>query len=272
LFYYVAGEEEGPLSVEVLDASGRLVRSYSSEEGDFERCVIGNMDVRQQREINYPTIEQGMNQWTWDMRRDGLHCIDDIKLYAGFSGATVSPGRYQARVTLGDAQSTAEFTLNPDPRNDASAADYEFLAARLSEVTDLLNELLDSLADVRKARSQTEMLLADFPEAGALQAAGEATIEQLTAWENTVTQVKYGAYEDEDSQPPMLDVHIRHVLDVMDQASAPVSAGSLLRLSDVREQWLERKAALAQITSTDIAAVNRWARENGVSHVMPPGQ
>jgi hypothetical protein len=58
----------------------------------------------------------------------------------------------------------------------------------------------------------------------------------------------------------------------MDQASAPVSAGSLLRLADVREQWLERKAALAQITSTDIAAVNRWARENGVSHVIPPGQ
>jgi photosystem II stability/assembly factor-like uncharacterized protein len=272
LSYYIAGEEEGPLSIEILDQSGALMRSYSSEEGDFERCVIGNMDVRQAREIKYPTIEQGLNQWTWDMRHDGLHCIDDIKLYAGFSGASVSPGKYQARVTLGDAQSTAEITLNPDPRNDASATDYAFLAARLSEVTGLLNALLDSLADVRKARSQTEMLLAEFPDAEALQAAGEAAIEQLTAWENTVTQVKYGAYEDEDSQPPMLDVHIRHVLDVMDQASAPVSAGSLLRLADVREQWLERKAALAQITSTDIAAVNRWARENGVSHVIPPGQ
>jgi len=72
--------------------------------------------------------------------------------------------------------------------------------------------------------------------------------------------------------PPMLDVHIRHVLDVIDQASAPVSAGSLLRLADVQEQWAERKTALAQIASTEIAAVNSWARENGIAHVIPPGQ
>jgi len=272
LNYYIAGEEEGPLGIEILDESGQLVRSYASEEGDFERCVTGNMDVRLAFEFKYPALEPGLNQWTWDMRWGGINCLDDLKMYAGFGGASVSPGKYQARVTLGDAQSTAEITLNPDPRNDASAADYAFLAARLAEVTDLLNELLDRLIDVRKARGQTEMLLAEFPDVEALQAAGASAIEQLTAWEDTVTQTKYGAVEDEDSMPPMLDVHIRHVLDVIDQASAPVSAGSLQRLADLQEQWAERRAALAQITSTDIAAVNRWAMENGVSHVNPPGQ
>ncbi len=268
LSYYIAGEEEGPLGIEILDASGQLVRSYSSEEGDFERCIIGNMDQRIPFEVEYPPLEQGLNQWTWDMRRGGLNCIDDVKLFAGFGGPSVSPGKYRARVTLGDAQSTAEFTLDPDPRNDASAADYAVLAARLAEVTSLLNELLDSLADVRKARSQTEMLLQEFPAAEVLHAAGTSAIEQLTAWENTVTQTQYGTYEDEDSMPPMLDVHIRHVLDVIDQASAPVSAGSLQRLADMQEQWAERKVALMQIAATDVAAVNSWARENGVSHVM----
>lgn len=270
LSYYITGEEEGPLSIEVLDQSGQLLRSYSSEEGDFERCIIGNMDQRLPFEVKYPSVEQGINQWTWDMRRAGLNCIDDVKLFAGFGGASVIPGRYQARVTLGDAQRTAEIVLNPDPRNDASAADYEFLAARLAEVTTLLNELLDRLADVRKARGQTELLLEEFPDVEALQVAGASAIDKLTAWENTVTQTQYGTYEDEDSMPPMLDVHMRHVLDVIDQASAPVSAGSLQRLEDLKQQWAERKAALTQITVTDVAAVNSWARENGVSHVVAP--
>jgi hypothetical protein len=255
-----------------MDQSGQLVRDYSSEEGDFERCIIGNMDQRIPFEVKYPPVEQDMNQWTWDMRRGGLNCIDDVKLFAGFGGASVTPGRYQARVTLGDAQSTAEITLNPDPRNDASAADYEILAAKLAEVTSLLNELLDRLADVRKARTQAEMLLEEFPDVETLQAAGASAIEKLTAWENTVTQTQYGTYEDEDSMPPMLDVHIRHVLDVVDQASAPVSAGSIQRLADLQEQWAERKAALRETASSDIAAVNIWARENGVAHVIPPGQ
>ena len=70
--------------------------------------------------------------------------------------------------------------------------------------------------------------------------------------------------------PPMLDVHIRHVLDVVDEAGAPVAAGSLLRLYDLKSQWAERKAELADITATDIATVNDWASTNGVPHAAPP--
>jgi hypothetical protein len=72
--------------------------------------------------------------------------------------------------------------------------------------------------------------------------------------------------------PPMLDVHIRHVLDVIDEASAPVAGGSLQRLGDLQEAWAERKAVLTEIASTDIAAVNTWAKENSVLYVAPPGE
>ena len=182
------------------------------------------------------------------------------------------PGKYQVLVTLGDVYSTTEFTLDPDPRSDATPADYADLAERLDEATYLLNELLGNLADARKARSQIETLVEEYPDDESLQAAGQSAIEQLTVWENTVTQTQYGTYEDEDSMPPMLDVHIRHVLDVIDQASAPVSAGSLQRLADLQLQWAERRESLTQITDGDVATVNIWARENGVSHVVPPGR
>ncbi|MDX1406054.1 MAG: hypothetical protein R3192_16040, partial [Woeseiaceae bacterium] len=218
LSYYIAGENtEGPLEIEILDQAGRVVRSYSSDERDFERCVLANMDQRLAYELEYPTLEQGLNQWTWDMRHDGLNCIEDVKLFAGFGGASVIPGTYRARVILGDAYSEAEFTVLADSRVQATPADYEFLEARLVEVTVLLNDLLDSLADVRRARSQVEALLKEFPDTEGLQAAGVSAVEKLTAWENKVTQTRYGTYEDEDSMPPMLDVHVRHVLDVIDR-------------------------------------------------------
>jgi photosystem II stability/assembly factor-like uncharacterized protein len=270
LSYYVADEQNGPLSIEIIDESGNVIRRYSSEEGDFERCIIGNMDQRIPFEVEYPTVEPGMNQWTWDMRHDGLNCIDDVALFAGFGGASVTPGNYQVLITVGDSQSTASVLLTPDPRSDASAEDYEFLAARLAEVTGLLNELLDSLDAARTARSQTESLLADYPDVEGLQLAGESAIDRLTQWENQVTQTQYGTYEDEDSMPPMLDVHIRHVLDVVDAAGAPVAAGSLQRLDDLKVQWAERKSELADITATDIATVNDWASNNAVPHATPP--
>jgi hypothetical protein len=230
------------------------------------------MDVRTAFEFKYPGTEKGLNQFVWDMRWTGLNCIDDVKLFAGFGGASVIPGTYNIRVSAGDAESDANLTLLPDPREEASDDDYRFLAEKRRESTKLLNELLDSLAVARKARSQIETLLADFPNAEDLQSMGELAVSRLTEWENKVTQTKYGAYEDEDSMPPMLDVHIRHVLDVIDRAGAPVSAGSLERLSDLDYLWEDRKSELRAISNSDIVAVNEWARDNGVDHVTSPDE
>jgi hypothetical protein len=161
-------------------------------------------------------------------------------------------------------------TLLPDPRSDAAPTDYEFLATKLIEVTGLLNELVDDLGAARKTRSEIATLLEDFPNVEGLQIAGESAIDRITTWENTVTQTQYGTYEDEDSMPPMLDVHVRHVLDVMDAAGAPVAAGTLLRLEDMKTQWAERKAELIDISESDVATVNEWAESNGVPAATPP--
>ena len=270
LTYYIADDEEGPLSIDIIDLSGNVLNTYSSEESDFDRCITSFQDERTKFEVKHPTMNPGVNQWTWDMRHGGLNCIEDLILYAGFDGATVMPGDYQILISVGDSQSTASVTLLPDPRSDATSSDYEFLSARLVEVTDLLNELVDDLAAARKSRGEIVTLLADFPNVEGLQLAGESAIDRLTIWENTVTQTQYGTYEDEDSMPPMLDVHIRHVLDVLDEAGAPVAAGSLLRLEDMKDQWAERKAELIGIAESDIATVNDWAETNGIPHSTPP--
>jgi photosystem II stability/assembly factor-like uncharacterized protein len=272
LSYFIADETEASLTIDITDSDGNLVRSYSSEEGDFERCIISNMDQRIPFDVHYPTSETGINQWTWDMRFTGLNCVEDVKLFAGFGGATVTPGTYRARVSVGEHESSADFVLLPDPRVEATPDDYEFVAAKRLEATVMLNDLLDSLAAARKARSQVQGLLADYPDAADLQVAGESAITRLTEWENKVTQTQYGTYEDEDSMPPMLDVHIRHVLDVIDRAGAPVSEGSLERLSDLDYEWQDRKSELRSIVNSDVAEVNEWASENGVLHVTRPGE
>ena len=271
LSYYLAEDQEAPLSIEITDADGTVVREYSSEEREFERCILGNMDQRLPFQVHYPEKKKGLNQWVWDMRRNGLHCIDDVKLFAGFDGASVIPGDYHVRIAIGDAEAETDVVLLPDPRNDATPADYAFLSDRLQEVTDLLDQLLQRLEAARKARGQIESLLRDHGDDGELRTAGESAIQRLTDWENRVTQTRYGTYEDEDSMPPRLDVHLRYLLDVLDRAGAPVSAGSLRRLEDLKAKWKDREVELDAITTTDIAAVNARARSHGIAYVSAPG-
>ena len=180
-------------------------------------------------------------------------------------------GEYHVRITIGEAETSTDLTLLSDPWNDATPTDHAFLAGKLQEVTDLLNELLHRVEAVRKARGQIGALLQGHGDADELRTAAESAIRRLIDWVKMVTQTQCGTYEDEDSMPPMPDVHLRYLLDVLDRAGAPVSAGSLQRLKDLKAQWSERERELEAIISSDIADVNAWARTNGVAHVSTPG-
>jgi hypothetical protein len=173
-------------------------------------------------------------------------------------------------VRIGDHSDSTDFVLSADPRVDASPDDYAFLDTKRSEAAAMLNELLEALNNARTVRARIEALVLDSGDNESLKALSAQAISKINTWEDLVTQTGYKTYEDEDSMPPMLDVHIRHVFDVIDRAGAPVSEGSLQRLSDLREQWHVAKAQLLAITENDLHRINEWARENNVPYIVAP--
>jgi hypothetical protein len=110
----------------------------------------------------------------------------------------------------------------------------------------------------------------DHESAAPLQETGGRAVERLSAWEREVYQVDYETGEDEDSLPGKLISQVRHVLDVVNDAGPPVAAGALERLADLEAEWDALRAKLDTITSTDIAAVNQWARDNTIPHISLP--
>ena len=272
LNYHIRDEQEVSLTIEITDSEGNRVRTYSSEEGDFESCIISNMDQRLPFEVKYPPKEQGANKWVWDMRRNGLHCIDDIRLFEGFAGAYVMSGTYQARISIGDAEDTVILTLVADRRFEAGSQAVTEVEQRVEEMTALMNKLLDGLASIRKSRTQIEALMADFPEAELLQDLGRSAVDRLSAWEGKVVQVEYETYEDEDNLPPKLVKQVRHLLDVIDGAGPPIAAGALERMGDLKGDWANLQNELREISTSDIAALNNWARTNTIPHISPPAK
>ncbi len=267
LNYYLAKENEGPLTIEILDNDGNLVRGYSSEESDYDRCIIANMTPRTKEEIKHPAKKQGANIWTWDMRREGITCIPDIRFFVGFNGAKVIPGKYQARITIGDNQQIVPIELQDDPRNDATESQYIFLNSKIVEGTNLVNEILTDLDIVRKARDQIKGLMTDHDQ---LQQSGKKALAHIRTWEEKINQVYFQVLEDEDAWPSMLDVQVKHVVDVMDGAGAPVAAGALERLDDLKVMWADLKGELDTIKSNDINVINDWAEQNNIRHVVAP--
>ncbi len=270
LYYYLDEKTEAPLSIEILDPAGKRVRAYSSEEGDFERCKLANMDPRLPFELKYPPTEKGLNKWTWDMRRDGIHCIEDVKIFAGFDGPSVAPGDYVARITAGGVTREAAFSLVLDPRVSASPEEISAWSERLNETASLLDDVLQRLGEARKARGQIEALMADHADDASLQTTGKSAVAAIDDWDHRLNQRLHQTYEDEDAWETMLAGQIRYLMNVIDTTGAPLTDGALQRLNDLKAEWAQRQAELRAIVSTRIEPINAWARDHAVAYVAAP--
>jgi hypothetical protein len=271
VYYFLKDKQEGPLSIEILDSAGTVVRTYASEESDFERCLLANKDPRSPFELKYPARAQGLNKWTWDMQRNGVHCIEDVKIFAGFDGAVVPPGAYRARVTVGDFSQERAFTLVTDPRVSATPEEISTWTERVNETAALLDTVLRRLGEARKAKGQIEALLADYPADKDLQQSGAAAVAAITAWDAQLDQPLHETYEDEDAWETMLAGQIRYLMDVINETGAPVTDGAMQRLADLKAEWAKRSAELSAINAEMIAPINNWARDKGVQHVAVTG-
>jgi hypothetical protein len=266
--YFIRDELDEQLTIEVISAAGQVVRRYSSEESDFARCIIGNKDQRLPFEVKYPTTNQGANQWEWDLRRNELRCIDDIKIFEGYSGAYVSPGEYTVKVTVGKAVDSAAVTLVADRRIEVDDGRWLELESTVVAVTEMMNEIIDKLGAARLQRELLETLLKLNPESSALAVSANRATKRLDDWEKKVYQVDYETYEDVGHLPGKLMQRVRHLLNVIDSAKAPVSVGALERFSDLQAEWSTLRAEFDDLQAADIATINQWAKQNDLPHVV----
>ncbi len=267
--YYQLPKDAEEVQINILDANGKLIRSYSSEEGAFERCRMTDGDPRLPYKPEYPEKSEGLQKWDWDFHSENLHCVEDTKLFAGFGGPSVLPGNYSVRVSAGGETAEAPFTLIADPRLTASPAEMQEWSARTNETAALLDQLLHRLEAIRIARGQIEQLMADYPHESELQSQGKTAVAAINAWDDEIRQPLMQTYEDEDAWETRLAGQFRYLLDVINSTGAPVTSGQLERLADIKAEWNTQKVELQRINSDLIAPINSWAQSKQLPFVMP---
>jgi len=270
LYYFLPESPETPIRIEIRDASGQLVRTYSSEESEFERCLEHNEDPRNPYDAEYPATEAGLNVWHWDLRRDGFPCVRDTTLFAGLHGPLTPPGRYTARIEVDGQARSVEFRTLPDPRVEADPAAIAAWTARLEETSNLLEAMLLRLGELRNAREQITRLMADHPDAADLQTLAGAALEAIDAWDHRIVQPLHETLEDEDAWETMLSGQVRYLLDVIESSGAPVTAGSRTRLADLQAEWTALEARLGEIVDGHLRPIEQWARVHQAPYVAMP--
>ena len=181
--YYLASPS-GRVTLDIVDAAGTVVRSYTSESRGAAATGRGGGGRRGGALPSTLPVKAGMNRFMWDLRYPGGPAGGGDGEGSGFSGGgpMAAPGIYKARLTAGDVTKTESFTVKIDPR----IAKDGITVADLAEQTKLALKVRDALADARQLAQRVRQALD-------AKRGDQAALQSL--WDRLMT--KTGPYEDQ---------------------------------------------------------------------------
>jgi len=124
LYYYLKSAAAGPMTLEVFDASNKLVRRFSSDDKAAPVDPLLNVPTYWLRPFQPLETTAGMHRFVWDLHatpsgggRGGppiSAVIHDTP--AGPQGEWVPPGNYTVKLTVDGQTYTQSLTIKADPR------------------------------------------------------------------------------------------------------------------------------------------------------------
>jgi photosystem II stability/assembly factor-like uncharacterized protein len=266
--------EETEVRLEILEASGELLRRYANRKPEAADCYWDNAEFHGPEDKPYGLLElkQGMNRLVWDFRREHVTCIPGY-FSLGWEGPRVAPGRYTARLRVGDAVQDATFEVRGDPRVDEAAAVYAEQQALVSTAYATVNEVhraVNRVTAVREQIARAGELLGERDGGAAVREAGRGLSDELDAWEARVVQRRRETQQDTIGFPNRLSWQLQYLMGTLDQNDTAISAGSRERLDDLLDEWRERRSELERLLGPRLDELNEVHRAHGAPLVYVP--
>jgi photosystem II stability/assembly factor-like uncharacterized protein len=265
--YYLRAESPGPVTLEILDAAGKLVRRYSSAD-EPEKPVEGrNIPDYWIRPPQVLSAKAGMHRFTWDLRYPPPAVLSfSYPIAAIFrntprtpQGPWVLPGSYTVKLTAGGKSHSQPLTVTMDPRvkTPAAALDQQF---RLSmEIYESLRQDHEALRQVRELRSQ----LKERKATGAVAEAVAALDRKLSALEGTAGG--FGAPAGGADSLARLNGELASLLATLQGADVAPTTQTVAAVGEKRQALATLLAQLEDLKRRDAPAVSDLLGKAGLT-------
>jgi photosystem II stability/assembly factor-like uncharacterized protein len=255
--YYLPNVLSGAVTLDILDASGAVVRSFSSEpdSGSARESAKADADddeaPRRGRVVRLPK-QRGLNRFIWDLTYPGPWQASTRR--AGGRGPMAVPGTYRVRLTVADGSgttpwsATAPLVVKIDPRvakDGVTLANLREQFAHNMRVRDLVSDVNRAVWAVRSARRRLESA-----SAGSENATAADTLRRLEAIEAKLVTppIRYSK--------PELQAHITYLYGMTTRADQKVGHDAIERYHTLRTALDAELAALRPLLGADAALIS----------------
>ncbi|MBV8818772.1 MAG: glycoside hydrolase, partial [Acidobacteriaceae bacterium] len=131
VLYYSLNATARMATLEILDATGSVIRKYSSDDPKRPRDNQATFPDYWLRPPAPLSTDPGLHRWVWDLRYPSPVATRQYSMAASFGedtpmlpqGPMVVPGKYEVRLTVDGKAVTQPLTVVMDPRVKTSTAD-----------------------------------------------------------------------------------------------------------------------------------------------------
>lgn len=277
--YLLRAKPEGEATLTFLDAQGREIKRFTSEERKTSRARAGDLKIFTGVEVGSRdeprvAIEAGLNRFTWDMRYSDAGWVDGYITDSGIlSGPVAAPGRYQARLTVGGETQTVTFEIAKDPRISATQEDLDAQFALLCQIRDKVSEIHQAVNQLTSIRQQLREWTdrarkLEAPGHGELARQTTALITQLDAIEAELIESRSAEDDDTLRFPVKLNVKLAALMSVVASADAAPTRQAREVFAALCVQADTQLARLRALQDGELAAVNTLIRESSLPAVV----
>jgi photosystem II stability/assembly factor-like uncharacterized protein len=263
--YYFKTAPKDEVTLDILDAQGKLVRHLSNKEKKTETEQPPEWPDRVERIKTIPAND-GMNRFAWDLRYD-----DPIQIPGAFysgngpRGPLALPGDYQVKLTANGKTQTATLHLAIDPRTKDQETDLQKQFAMSQQVAERISELHEAVNEIRDLKTQIKGLHNKFADEVRVKAALEAADgmeKKMSEVEQQLIQVNMKGSEANLAFPNMLNEafdSFSHVIDSGDRAPTKPQLDVFASLSNGLDAQLNKWAAIKQDEMPKVIAMIKQA-------------
>ncbi len=275
IYFYLNDEPKSDkeTKLEILDASGKTIRSYSSNETNILDEPPDPDDKKPEKQIK---AEAGLNRFVWDLRYEEAHRVPGYYLWeynTGAKGPVAVPGQYQVRLTVGGESQVAPLEVKLDPRVNISQSDLVQQFTMLTQLHDELNSVYDAVNQIQDVRSQVAGLRRRLPENAstkAIKVSADDLEKKLIAVRDQMVNLMISANEDSLAYPPQLDARLAYLaMDLGTADSAPTQAEQL-EFDKLKKQFDETLGHWEDLQKNDLATFRKLTAESSLSTVVVP--
>ena len=273
IHYTLASEPGEEVVLEIIDQDGAVLRRFSSKEEERRAPNPFARYFPEDAEPRTLPAKEGMNRWVWDLRLADAELEEDSVLWGRAQGPKVPPGRYDARLSIGEWSQTRSFSVVKDPRLTTTQGDFDAQYRLSLDIADALTESHRALRELRDVRTQVQEKTRRLEQSGmgeGLAEAAEKVTASLTEIEQRLYQTKNEAIQDILNYPPRLDNQLLGLLAAVEGADARPTDGAVELYHDLRADLDAYLADLRNVYNNEVEEFNRRVKSKNVAPIVLP--